>query len=406
MTRPRKLALLTLLYVVQGMPFGFQALALPLYLAEAGASLETTGLAGLLAAPWLLKALWAPAVERTGRRRPWVIAMQLALLALCAAAAASPPGDGLARLALIVFLMNLVTATQDIAVDGIAVDLLEPRELGPGNSVQVGGYKVGMMLSGGLVVALSGTISWAAGFALMGAVVVLALAAALLWREPAPAPRAAAVRDDLGAILRALIATVRLPGQLWVLAVIATYKLGESMADVMWKQYVLRVGEIDKAVVGLWLTVGGMIPSILGSIAGGLVAARVGPTTAIAAAAVLRAVAVSVYATIALLGVTDLDALVAASWFEEAAGGALTTAMFAFMMSQVDARIGATHYTVLATVEVLGKMPGGLASGFVARHAGFAACFAIAAVLSIAYLPLLRNVRRAAALAGAARARS
>ena len=85
MTRRRKLAFLGLLYVAQGMPFGFQAMALPLYLREAGMSLTTIGFASLLALPWMLKALWAPLVERVGRRRPVIIAMKLALLALCAA---------------------------------------------------------------------------------------------------------------------------------------------------------------------------------------------------------------------------------------------------------------------------------------------------------------------------------
>ena len=63
---------------------------------------------------------------------------------------------------------------------------------------------------------------------------------------------------------------------------------------------------------------------------------------------------------------------------------------------EVDQRIGATHYTVLASLEVLGKAPGGPAGGFVAASAGYGPCFAIAAVLSIAYLPLLRAYQRRA----------
>ncbi len=387
MTRRRKLAFLGLLYAAQGMPFGFQSLALPLYLREAGASLSTIGFAGLLAAPWMLKALWAPLVERVGRRRPVVIVMQLLLLALCGAAALSPPDASLARLAVIILLMNLVTATQDIAVDGIAVDLLEPAELGPGNAAQVGGYKVGMLLAGGLVVALSATLSWAWGFAIMAGVAVAAMIAVLAWREQAPAPRAAEARGSFRDIFAALIHIVRLPGQLWLFAVVATYKVGESMSDTMWKQYLLV--DHDKAAIGLWVNTAGMAPSIAGSLAGGLLAARIAPARAVAVAAVLRAAAVVAFAAIALSGTTAFPTLVAASWLEEACGGALTTAMFAFMMSQVDRRIGATHYTVLASLEVAGKAPGGLLSGVVAQYAGFAVCFGAAAVLSLAYLPLL-----------------
>lgn len=387
MTRRRKLAFLGLLYAAQGMPFGFQSMALPLYLREAGASLTTIGFAGLLALPWMLKAAWAPLVERVGRRRPVVLAMQVALLALCGVAALSPPDDSLVRLGVVILLMNLVTATQDIAVDGIAVDLLEPAELGPGNAAQVGGYKVGMLLSGGLVVALSAWLSWPAGFVVMAVVALAAMAATLAWREPPPAPHASAARGSFRDIFAALARTVRLPGQLWLLAVVATYKVGESMSDAMWKQYVLQ--DHDKAAIGLWLNLVGMAPSILGSVAGGWYAARATPARAVAVAAVLRAAAVVAFAAIAVAGTTDFQVLAAASWFEEACGGALTTAMFAFMMARVDQRIGATHYTVLASLEVAGKAPGGVLSGVVAQHAGFAVCFGAAAVLSVAYLPLL-----------------
>lgn len=391
--RRRGLALLTLLYAAQGMPFGFQALALPLFLADAGVSLATVGLAQLLAVPWMVKALWAPLVERAGRRRPWLLAMQAALLVLLALGAASPPGDALGRLAVIVLLMNLVTATQDIAVDGLAVDLLRPGDLGLGNAAQVGGYKVGMMLAGGLVVALAGHVSWAAGFAVMGAVAVAAASAVLAWREPPLPARVAQARGSLRGIVGALAEVVRSPGQLGVLLVVSTYKLGESLSDGMWKQYVVRRAGHATTDVALWLNVYGMLPSIAGSLAGGWLASRLVPARAIAVAAVARTVAVIGFAAIAAGAVTDWPALVAASWLEDACGGALTTAMFAYMMAAVDARVGATHYTLLASVEVLGKAPGGVLSGVVAQQLGFAACFGLAAALSVAYLPLLALAR-------------
>ncbi|HOG13146.1 MAG TPA: hypothetical protein PLR47_09110, partial [Smithellaceae bacterium] len=59
-----KTALLFMLYLSQGLPFGFQATALPALLRERGLSLAAIGFAGALAAPWLLKPLWAPLVDR------------------------------------------------------------------------------------------------------------------------------------------------------------------------------------------------------------------------------------------------------------------------------------------------------------------------------------------------------
>ena len=76
-----KLLLLTFLYLSQGLPFGFQATALPVYLRANGVSLEAIGFVTSLAAPWMLKPLWAPLVDRYGsarfgRRKSWILPLQ------------------------------------------------------------------------------------------------------------------------------------------------------------------------------------------------------------------------------------------------------------------------------------------------------------------------------------------
>src|SRR5262249_35098151 len=124
-TSARKIALLASLYFAQGLPFGFQVTALPAYLRESGVSLAGLGFAGLLSLPWMGKALWAPLVDRARRRKSWIVPMQALLMVACGLAALVPPSSGLGLLLALVFFMNLFAATQDIAVDGLAVDMLE-----------------------------------------------------------------------------------------------------------------------------------------------------------------------------------------------------------------------------------------------------------------------------------------
>lgn len=118
----RKLGILWTLYFVQGLPFGFQATALPVYLRDAGVSLAGVGLATALSLPWSLKILFAPLVDRygghrLGRRRAWILPLQLGLLGCCAVAALVPPERGLVPILVLVFGMNLFAATMDVAVD-------------------------------------------------------------------------------------------------------------------------------------------------------------------------------------------------------------------------------------------------------------------------------------------------
>lgn len=384
--------------------------------------------------PWVAKALWAPLVDRyfwlaVGRRKSWIIPSQALLAAACAAAAFVDPAARLPLLLLLVFAMNLFAATQDIAVDGLAVDILDPDELGSGNTAQVVGYKVGMLTGGGLLVYLSERAGWRGLFGGMSATIVAVLIVAALHREQPAAQAGGGASVSLRDVLRAVIQALRQPGGGWLLAFIASYKVGETALDVMFKPFLVDQGYTPQ-VIGLWIGTYGMVASLAGSAAGGWLAtvgsgvldgaaaghaapeaqvsrnladevAHGGPpgaTSARTRRALLRAVAITATLRIAPMvfevslafGHPTPAAVIAAVCFELFFGGALTTAMFAFMMAAVDRRVGATHYTLLASVEVLGKSVAGALSGVGADYLGYAGLFGVATALSVGFLGLLR----------------
>ncbi|MFQ5527922.1 MAG: MFS transporter, partial [Thermoanaerobaculia bacterium] len=240
----QKLGILWALYFVQGLPFGFQATALPVYLREAGLSLTAIGFATALSLPWMLKAFWAPLVDRYGsrrfgRRRSWILPLELILAGLCASAAFLDPSSGLMTLLVLVFLMNLAAATMDIAVDGLAVDLLTLPELGKGNIAQVVGYKIGMLTGGGLLVWASGRIGWQGLFLSMAGLILLAAIITTAYRErharDPHEPTSPLEHPTMGAVLRLLKSSFAARGTGWLIVFIGTYKLGENMADTMFK---------------------------------------------------------------------------------------------------------------------------------------------------------------------------
>lgn len=395
---PSKLGLLSALYFVQGMPFGFQATALPIYLRTHGVSVGAIGFVGLLALPWMLKALWAPLVDRygsarIGRRKSWILPLQAALAATCALAAFVPVQGGLLGLLGLIFLMNLAAATQDIAVDGFAVDSLRPEELGLGNTAQVVGYKLGMLTGGGLLVWMSQYIGWQGLFLSMAALCLAVFALMLFAREPARRERSSE-RQSWHDFLAQLQEALLLPGTKWMLLFIGTYKLGESMSDVLYKLFLVDAG-IRPEQLGLWLGTWGQMASIIGSVAGGLLATRMALYRALTLTATLRLVPLVGRWWLAQAGVTDAG-VIGVTLTEEFFGGALTTVMFAFMMSRVDRRIGATHYTLLASVEVAGKAPGGPIGGQLVEraHWSYAQVLLLGAALSAAFLFLLLPLRK------------
>ncbi len=395
--RARRLGLLALLYIAQGLPFGFQANALPQFLRVAGMSLEHIGLAGALAAPWMFKALWAPFVDRHfsarfGRRKSWIVPAQLCLMLTCIAASFTPVTTHLQPLLLLLFLSNLFAATQDIAVDGFAVDVLKREELGLGNAVQVVGYRIGMVLGGGALVYASAWVGWSGLFLGMALMMAVPLVSMLRTREvPATVDQH---HQRLSEVLSLLWRAFRTPGAAWLLLFVATYKTGEAMAERMFGPMLVDRG-FKPEETGLWLGVYGVGAAIVGSLAGGYFSSRLGAFRAVVFTAGLRVVGLAAQWLIAAnLVATTPGTIIAATCVEHLLAGSLTTAMFAFMMSRVDRRIGATHYTLLASVEVLGKSPLSLASGYVASSVGYGGVFAIAMVWSLAFLAFALAARR------------
>ncbi len=385
-----------MLYFVQGLPFGFQSKGLKLALTSLGLSMTKVTLAGLLSLPWSLKPLLAPFVDRHGsptfgRRKSWIVPLQGGLSVACFGAAFCPPDERLVGLLFAVLLMNVFAAAQDVPVDGLAIDLLGPHELGLGNAIQVSGYKIGMIVGGSVLISQLNHLGWAGMFFVMAGLCLAAMIATTFVKEPA------SVRPETGAhervtwreLWQRLKQLGSMRSTLVVLVAVATYKFGETAADQIFEPWLVRVAgyKLEEAAgFATW----GMGGSLVGSALGGLLATRVRLERAVAITAAVRCLPLFAMWGLSqgLFAATPNDLIVLTS-FEHFFGGMLTTAMFAWMMSRVDKRIGATHFTLLASVEVLGKSVPGLFAGAAVDAFGWSAVFLSGALLSVAFLALM-----------------
>ncbi len=148
----------TILYVAQGLPFGLVSYALPAYLAEIGE--DPAAIASFIAIsslPWSFKLFAGPIMDRwtylaMGRRRPWVIIAQIGLVFTGIAFAFFPDGlENIAVLTALCLLLNVFAASQDVAVDGMAIDVLKEEEHGRANAFMAFGQVAG--ISGCTVIA-------------------------------------------------------------------------------------------------------------------------------------------------------------------------------------------------------------------------------------------------------------
>jgi len=195
--------------------------------------------------------------------------------------------------------------------------------------------------------------------------------------------------SDVAAILTE---SLKLKSTRYLILFILLYKTGEIMIDVMFKPFVMDAG-FSASDTGLWIGTYGMAASICGSLAGGILSSSKRPYRGLLYACVLRLIPLifETYLTFIQPGAVHI---ITASLLEHFFGGVLTTAVFAFMMFNVDRIIGATHYTIFASIEVAGKAPGAVLSGFVAQRFGYSTCFITGTVISVLVIFLLPLYKR------------
>lgn len=387
-----KLGLLACLYLAQGLPYGFFTQALPVMMREEGHSLTEISLTSLLALPWALKFVWAPVVDtygspRFGRRRSWLVPLQLSAVALLALLSLLDP----AMLGLIlvgVLLTNLIAATQDIATDGLAVELLSHEERGLGNGVQVAGYRLGMILGGGVLLILFEDIGWSGLFLTMAGVMALITLPILLYREPPPPPAALAASKD--GFWRTLLSFVRRPDMGWWLLLLVAYKGPDAMASAVLRPFLVDQG-LTMGDIGWLLGLAGFTAGLVGALVGGVGVHFLGRRRALVAFGVVQALAVGTYVLPTVVDV-GWNGLVAIACLETFAGGMATAALFTVMMDACDPSIGGTDYTVQASVVVIGAGLLGTLAGPVAEVLGYTGHFVFSALLTLAALAWIARV--------------
>ena len=391
----RLFALLGLLYISQGLPFGFLVKSLPAVVREQGMPMEYIGLLALPAAPWALKFLWAPWVDRLGQgvrghRKRWLLAMQAAAAVILLVLAMLDPvrlfSEHFVFFLLLLTLLNTLFATHDIASDGLAVRLLPVSLRGLGNSVQSGGYKAGMIIGGALMLLALDYLGWRNALLLLAAWLLLVLWPLARYDEPAEPP-AERVGRQPGWWWRSFTGFWWRPGLgLW-LVVLALYKVGDSFGSRMIKPMLVDHGW-PLAEIGL-LDLVSSLTGLGGAAVGGMLLLLLPRVTALVLFGLCQALALLGW------GLLQADSPVAMVWVvslaEQFADGLSTVALFTLMMDRCRPGHEGSDYTQQASVLIAASGLFTLGSGFSAGSLGYQSHFVLAAGLGLlAIIPALR----------------
>ena len=377
-------ALACILYFSEGFPFGIVSQTVNLYLAFAKVDLTTIGLISSVGLIWTLKFFWAPLVDAVGTYRMWIfgalILLSLSLAALGAVEPASAPFWG----ALIVLVF--ASATQDIAIDALAIRVTPRELLGLVNSARVAAYRGAMIVAGGGVALLADRIGWRAAFFTAACVPLLVLVLTAL-----TAPSESGIGEQHENPLRALITWIGRPGSLMLLAVILLYRLGDNALTPMIRPYWVSRG-FSATEVGNVTTTLGMVCTILGAIAGGAFVTRYGIYRSMLILGIVQMLSNLAYALVAMTN-GGRPALYGAAIIETFCGGLGTAAFLSFLMFICDRDNAATEYAMLSALFAVARTFAFALSGYVAQDLGYANYYGLTAALALPGLALLPRIR-------------
>jgi len=390
---PKMLAIL-LLAAASGFPNQITESALQAWLKDAGASNTTIGAMSYVALPYLFKVLWAPLVDRyplplLGRRRGWMLAMQIALAATIALFALQNPSVSLAPIAACAVAVVFFSATQDIAIDAYRADVSLPSERGLAAAAANLGYRSASWLAVAAALLIADHFGYRLAFLTLAAAMLLFAVATV--RAPAShntyQPRSLA--ESVLEPLRELLGT---PSALTLLGVVLLFKVGDAFANKLFTPFMMDMG-FSKTEIGSIVKALFTASSLLGSVLGGVLMVRLGLLRSMLAFGVLQALSNLLYCVLALAG-KSWPIMVAAVSIEHVAAAMGSISLVALIMALCDARYSAFQYALLSALALLPRYSLGYPAGWVADHGGWYGYYVVSFALAFPGLAMVWLNRR------------
>jgi PAT family beta-lactamase induction signal transducer AmpG len=423
----RRVFLFFFLGFASGLPFVLPFGTLTYWLTAAGTDKGEVGLFTLATLPFAFKFVWAPIIDRLpfplltrllGRRRGWLIAIQICLIAAILLMAASDPGPGhLTLTAVAAVLVAFFSASQDIVIDGLRIELLEERQQGAGVAAYTTGYRLAMLITASGILIVAGLVGWSTAYAAVAVLMLIGVAATLSTPEPAistaevereeqqaehylerhgglPPWLAGLAAWFYSAVASPFLEFFRRFGvfSLVILALVLFYKLGDTLASMMTGPFYLELG-FSLEQVGLISKPVGLVATIAGAVLGGVMVNRLGVIRSLWIGGIAQLVSNFTYVLLAWAG-NDPWVLGGVIAVENFASGVGVTAFIAYMSGLCNVAYTVTQYALLTSLMNVGRTLLSAPSGYLAEAVSWPAFFSLTAVAALPGLVLLYVVSR------------
>ena len=397
-----------------GLPLALTALPLRQWLTEGGTSLQALGFTASIGLPYTLKFLWAPLLDQfvppwLGRRRGWLLPIQLGLVLACLVFAWSDPSLSPGVLLGAAVTLTFLSASQDIVIDAWRIEVfLGDEARAVSLATYIWGYRAALLVGGPGVLRLASGLGWHGALTVAAGLLGLGLLVTLAAPEPEQAVAPAAMLDFV-ARLRLMVVDplrdfMRRPHAWPILAFVMLFKLGEALAHTMAVPFYNAMG-FDRNAIADATGIPGLAASLMGAAAGAWLIGRIGNGRALIVTGLVQMASMGLYFALAV-SQGDWRILVLKIALENVAEGMADAAFLTYLASLCSVAFTATQYALLSSLAAVGLRTLGGLSGVLAAALGWVEFYALtifaAVPAMLIMLWLLRHLPQSAPRAAAA----
>lgn len=391
--RSRRTLSVVVLSFSSGLPLGLVWYAIPDWMRDIGVDIRIVGLFNLAQIPWAFKILWSPFMDRFvpgfwGRRRGWMAVTQVALLVCCLfLGGAGDHPEAVWVVAALALAVGLAAASQDIVLDAYAVEILRPEEQGAAVGARIALYRAAMLVAGGGAISLAASWGWGAVNALLGLLFLPMLL--VTWRAPEPEEGHARPQTLAAAVWQPFLEALSRPRALEILAFVFFYKFADNLAQALTRPFLVDMG-YGANHRGIALGTVGLVATVLGAFAGGLVTtmAGLGPSLWLFGA-------LQVFSNLGYFFVAGAEGSLAwmygATAFELLTSGLGTGAFSVLLLRLTEKRFSATQYALFSGLFALPRLLAGPVTGYAVDALGWRVFFLSTMAMGIPGLVLLHR---------------
>lgn len=387
----KRMLLILLLGFASGLPLGLSGAALQAWYAFDGVDIVTIGFLGLVGQPYVYKFIWAPFMDKwqmpfLGRRRGWMLTTQIGLIVTLCLMAMIRPAEHPYLLAMLALWLAFLSASQDIVIDGYRTELLTADERGLGTAMAVSGYRVAMLVSGGLVLILAHYLGFSKAYLLMALLMGVGVLMTL-WATESPVTPSKQ-QHFFTFFIEPFKEFISRPQAIALLAFIVFYKLGDAFAGNLTVAFLIKGVGFSLKDVGLINKTVSLAATLIGVFVGGILMIRWGLFRSLFLFGIVQALTNLLFLLLAQVG-QHYGLLVATLFLENFAGGLGTAAFMALVMSLCHRQYTATQFALLSSFSAIGRVFVGPAAGIMVDRLGWSEFFIWSTLFALPGLLLL-----------------